>query len=158
VITHYPEYVTDSVGVNRPSSVFIIDDDPDFVDLLCQILGADDDCWEVTATFSSIEDFNSSYPTDFGRAQELLPDLLIIDLFSSVVKNVHNTVTTGVHTAMVLRGFGLSFGTMIVSSLDSPSLLDSVRQEFPLGWSYVVKSTSLTSEKILQGAREALIP
>lgn len=158
MITHYPEYVSDSAGVSRPSSVFIIDDDPDFVDLLCQILGADDDCWEVTATFSSIEDFNSSYPTDFDRAQELLPDLLIIDLFSSVVKNVHNTVTTGVHTAMVLRGFGLSFGTMIVSSLDSPSLLDSVRQEFPLGWSYVVKSTSLTSEKILQGAREALIP
>jgi hypothetical protein len=47
---------------------------------------------------------------------------------------------------------------MIVSSLNSPSLLGSVRQEFPLGWSYVVKSTSLTSEKILQGAREALIP
>lgn len=158
MITDYPSRVSDAVVVKGKSSVFIIDDDPDFVELICQVLTSDDDCWEVTATFSSIEDFIAVFPTNSDRAIEFIPDLLIIDLFSSVVKNVHNTVTTGVHTAMALRGFGLTFGTMIVSSLNSPSLLDSVRQEFPLGWSYVVKSTSLTSEKILQGAREALIP
>lgn len=150
--------VRNSPGVAKRSSVIIVDDDPDFVDLVGQILNTDNDCWEITATFSSIEDFIAAVPTTGDRAIEFIPDLLIIDLFSSAVKNVHNTVTTGVHTAMVLRGFGLCFGTMIVSSLDSPSLLDSVRQEFPLGWSYVVKSTSLTSEKILQCAREALLP
>ncbi len=150
--------VPDSAGVAKRSSVIIVDDDPDFVDLVCQILSADSNCWEVIATFSSIEDFIAVFPTNSDSAIEFIPDLLVFDLFSSSVKNVHNTVTTGVHTAMALRGFGLCFGTMIVSSLDSPSLLDSVRQEFPLGWSYVVKSTSLTSEKILQGAREALIP
>ena len=150
--------VPDSAGVAKRSSVIIVDDDPDFVDLVCQILGTDNNCWEVTTTFSSIEDFIAAVPTTGDRAIEFIPDLLIIDLFSSAAKNVHNTVTTGVHLAMVLRGFGLCFGTMIVSSLDSPSLLDSVRQEFPLGWSYLVKSTNLTSEKILQGAREALIP
>jgi DNA-binding NarL/FixJ family response regulator len=142
---------------NKRFSVSIVDDDAGFVHLLREILENDEDNWEVIKTYSSIEDFSADLPPDIEQARAALPDLLIIDLFASSSTQVNSSTITGAHIAMALRGLGLNFGSMIVSSLDSPSLLGTLRLEHPLGWSYIVKSTSLTPDQILQGAREALL-
>ena len=142
---------------NAARTVFIVDDDPDFVDLLRQIFELED-TWKVIGTFPSLEglleSFNADKPEETKAA---VPDLMVVDIFSSRSPPTEIAPITGYHTALVLRDAGLNFGTLFISSMASPTLLSILRSQHPKGWSYLTKSALLTSEVILEAAEEALI-
>jgi hypothetical protein len=137
-------------------TVFIVDDDPNFVEIMRQIFESDDN-WKVTRTFNNIETLLSSFPLDVDEARGLLPDLMVVDLFASRLPPTEIAPVTGYQAVLILRDIGLQFGTLIVSSMSSPTLLSTLRSQHGSGWSYLVKSAKLTSEEILRAAEEALI-
>jgi DNA-binding NarL/FixJ family response regulator len=137
-------------------TVFIVDDDPNFVEIMRQIFESDDN-WKVTRTFNNIETLLSSFPLDVDEARGLLPDLMVVDLFASRLPPTEIAPVTGYQAVLILRDIGLQFGTLIVSSMSSPTLLSTLRSKHGSGWSYLVKSAKLTSEEILRAAEEALI-
>ncbi len=137
-------------------TVFIVDDDPNFVEIMRQIFESDDN-WKVTRTFNNIETLLSSFPLDVDEARGLLPDLMVVDLFASRLPPTEIAPVTGYQAVLILRDIGLQFGTLIVSSMSSPTLLSTLRSQHASGWSYLVKSAKLTSEEILRAAEEALI-
>jgi DNA-binding NarL/FixJ family response regulator len=137
-------------------TVFIVDDDPDFLEVVRHIFDSDSS-WKVTRTFTSLESLLESFPIDVDRTREVLPDLMVVDLFASRLPPTEIAPVTGYQAVLILRDTGLQFGTLIISSMSSPTLLATLRSQHPEGWSYLVKSAKLTSEEILRVAEEALI-
>lgn len=137
-------------------TVFIVDDDPDFLEVVRHIFESDSS-WKVTRTFTSLESLLESFPIDVDRTREVLPDLMVVDLFASRLPPTEIAPVTGYQAVLILRDTGLKFGTLIISSMSSPTLLATLRSQHPEGWSYLVKSAKLTSEEILRVAEEALI-
>ena len=137
-------------------TVFIVDDDPDFLEVVRHIFESDSS-WKVTRTFTSLESLLESFPVDVDRTREVLPDLMVVDLFASRLPPTEIAPVTGYQAVLILRDTGLKFGTLIISSMSSPTLLATLRSQHPEGWSYLVKSAKLTSEEILRVAEEALI-
>jgi hypothetical protein len=137
-------------------TVFIVDDDPDFLEVVRHIFESDSS-WKVTRTFTSLESLLESFPIDVDQTREVLPDLMVVDLFASRLPPTEIAPVTGYQAVLILRDTGLKFGTLIISSMSSPTLLATLRSQHPEGWSYLVKSAKLTSEEILRVAEEALI-
>lgn len=137
-------------------TVFIIDDDVDFAEIIQQILVAEGQ-WNVTRIFSDIESLLAFFPQDLEEAQMLVPDLMVVDIFSSREPPTEIAPLTGFHAMLILRDTGLEFGSLLISSMSTPALLPTLRAKHPQGWAYLVKSTALKSETVLQAAREALI-
>lgn len=140
----------------RKRTVFIVDDDPDFVELMTGVFNSDSR-WEVSRTFSSLESMLALATRDEAESRKLLPDLMVLDVFASHLPPTEVAPVTGYHVALVLRDMGFEFGTLIMSSMSSPTLLSNLRSQYPEGWSYLAKSALLTPELILEAAEEALI-
>ena len=148
-------------------TVIIVDDDSEFVEVIRLIL-ENDVSWEITHTFDSLESFYASYISfvtdsqsialDLNSARSWSPDLLIMDVFASNAPATAAVPLTGLQVSLALRDIGLQFGTLIISSLDSPSLLRMVQGRHKDGWAYLVKSADLNSADILKAANEALLP
>ena len=137
-------------------TVFIVDDDPDFVEIMRQIFETDSG-WKVTRTFNDIESMLTLFTVNRAEARELIPDLMVVDLFASRLPPTELAPLTGYQAVLLLRDYGLQFGTLIVSSMSSPTMLSTLRSQHESGWSYLVKSANLTSKEILLAAEEALI-
>lgn len=134
-------------------TVVVVDDDPDFVSVMRLVLETDG-FWEVIDTFDSLE----SFFTSALNPETKIPNLLVVDIFASTAEATATVPITGFQVALSLRDLGFQFGTLIISSMDSPSLLRLVRDRYKDGWAYLVKSADLSSEDILRAAREALLP
>jgi len=148
-------------------TVIIVDDDSEFVEVI-RLLLENDGSWEITNTFDSLESFYASYNSFVTDSQsktpELigasgwLPDLVIMDIFASNAPVTAAVPLTGFQVSLSLRDIGLQFGTLIISSMDSPSLLEMLQGRHKDGWAYLVKSADLISEDVLKAAHEALLP
>jgi CheY-like chemotaxis protein len=150
-------------------TVIIVDDDSEFVEVVRLIL-ENDGSWEITNTFDSLQSLYASYNSfvtdsqsialdlDLNSARSWSPDLLIMDVFASNAPATTAVPLTGLQVSLALRDIGLQFGTLIISSMDSPSLLRMVQRRHKDGWAYLVKSADLNSADILKAAHEALLP
>jgi DNA-binding NarL/FixJ family response regulator len=139
------------------NSVVIVDDDPDFIEVIKVILESEGS-WEVVSTFNSLESFVSWCGAHHHDPQSNCPDILIIDVFASNAANSEAFPLTGFHVALALRDLGLHFGTVIASSMSSPSLISLAQARHPDGWSYLTKSSDLVTHDILNAVQMALIP
>ena len=137
-------------------SAIIVDDDQAFAEFLREIF-EESGMWNVTGIFHDLTDFFSTIPPDLVLAQQLLPDLLVLDVLSSRTVLTDIVPTTGLQIALILRNFNLTFGTLFISSMRSESLLPMVRAQHPQGWAYLTKSPSLTPKEILLAAEQALV-
>lgn len=140
----------------KTRAVFIVDDDPSFVESLCQIFEPHQN-WEVSETFSDLESFMAAFVNNGTLTTTKVPDLVILDLLASRKAIPDDALFTGYQAALMLRDLGIQFGTLIVSSMASETLLTNLKSHHPSGWSYLVKSSEITSEKILNAAEEALL-
>lgn len=152
------------VNVSRiTKTVTIVDDDSEFVEVIRLVLQGNES-WEVVNTFSSLESFYQSLmpviadSEALNNARDLLPDLLIVDIFASSGPANAAVPITGFQVALSLRDIGLQFGTLIISSMNSASLLRMLRDRHKDGWGYLIKSADLNSADILHAAQEALLP
>lgn len=137
-------------------SAVIVDDDRAFAELL-QGVFEDSGMWNVTGVFHDLHDFYSTVPPDQVLAQQMLPDLLVLDVLASRTVLTDIVPTTGLQIALILRNFDLAFGTLFISSMSSESLLPMLKAQHPQGWAYLVKSPSLTTKEILSAAQQALL-
>jgi CheY-like chemotaxis protein len=147
-------------------SVVIVDDDSDFVEVIRLVL-ENDDSWEVVDTFDSLESFFANFTSrlidsesvvpDVTKMQDRPPDLIVMDVFASNKPATTQVPLTGFQVALALRDLGLQFGTLIVTSMHSPSLLSMLQGRHKDGWAYLVKSADLTSSDILHHANKALL-
>lgn len=133
-------------------TVMVIDDDPDFQQVLTEVFNADDQ-FEVVGSFSTLEAFTDSIPENHAEAQQYLADLLVIDVMSSGAQIGAGISTDGATVATFLRQSGLDFSVLLVSSMKSHHFeLYGHRKN----WEFLPKSSRLTPETILQSARLAL--
>jgi CheY-like chemotaxis protein len=144
------------MGVVKESSkmftVTVIEDDPDFRDLLSEVFSTSNE-FELKEVFSTIEQFASSIPEDHTDAQAYLSDLLVIDVMSSGNRIGDKSRIDGVTVATFLRQSGLQFAVLLVSSMKSHHFaLHGSRNN----WQFLPKSSRLTSQTILQSAHLAL--
>jgi DNA-binding NarL/FixJ family response regulator len=139
------------------NSVVIVDDDPDFIEVVKVILESESS-WEVVSSFNSLESFLSWCETHVYDRQSVFPDVLIIDVFASSAPRSEPFPLTGFHVAIALRDQGLNFGTVIASSMSSSSLIALAKERHADGWSYLTKSADLGAHDILSAVQMALLP
>jgi len=137
--------------------VVIVDDDSDFVEVIQDILEAEDS-WEVVNTFNSLESFLSWCGTNIHNQQIVCPDILLIDLFASNKPPDTPFPLTGFHVALALRAEGLKIGTVIASSMSSTTMIALAQEQYPGGWSFLTKSSNLESREIIKALHMALLP
>lgn len=136
---------------HRKFTVMLVDDDPDFRELLVTIFNSED--FEVIASFESIEQFTAVIPSRNDEAQSFLPDLLVLDVMSSRRSGVQTEINDGASVATFLRNSGLDFSVLLVSSMQSYHFeVYGSRSK----WEFIRKSSRMTPEDILQHARKAL--
>jgi len=129
----------------------VIDDDPDFRDLLVTIFNTEG--FEVVASFESLEQFTASVPSPNDEAQSFLPELLVLDVMSSRRRGSHKDFNDGASVAQILRDSGLDFSVLLISSMNSHHFeLYGHRPK----WEFIRKSSRLTPEDVLHRARIAL--
>lgn len=134
------------------TTVMVIDDDPDFQQVLTEVFNADDQ-FEVVGSFSTLEAFTDSIPENHAEAQQYLADLLVIDVMSSGNVPDSKSLIDGATVATFLRQTGLDFAVLLVSSMKSHHFeLYGHRKN----WEFVRKSSKLSPGEILQCARLAL--
>jgi CheY-like chemotaxis protein len=141
-------------GVKK--TVCIVDDDPDFISVIRQILEMNGD-WEIQQTFGDLESFNAAFPGDLDTAHAWIPDLLVLDIFSSSAPPDTDIPITGVHVAIVLRNLGMKCGVLFASSMVSETLLETLNSLHSGGWSFIKKSGYLKSAEVLAAAEKALL-
>jgi CheY-like chemotaxis protein len=137
------------------NSVVIVD--PEFIEVVKAILESEGS-WEVVRTFNALESFLSWCGAHHHDQQSICPDILIIDVFASNAASSEAFPLTGFHVALALRDLGLHFGTVIASSMSSPSLIALAQARHAGGWSYLTKSSDLETHDILNAAQMALLP
>lgn len=136
---------------DRRFTVMVVDDDPNFLELLVNIFNTED--FEVITSFKSLEQFTAAIPSQNDEAQSFLPDLLVLDVMSSRRSGVQTEISDGATVATLLRSSGLDFSVLLLSSMQSHHFeLYGSRSK----WEFIRKSSRMTPEDVLQQARKAL--
>lgn len=136
---------------HRKFTVMLVDDDPDFRELLVTIFNTEE--FAVIASFESLEQFTAVVPTQNDEAQSFLPDLLVLDVMSSRRSGVQTEISDGASVATFLRNSGLDFSVLLISSMQSHHFeLHGSRSK----WEFIRKSSRMTPEDVVQLARKAL--
>jgi CheY-like chemotaxis protein len=144
--------MTDISESSRVFTVMVVDDDPDFLNVLTEVFSAANE-FEVVQTYSTIEQFSSAIPEDHANAQSYLADLLVIDVMSSGNRIGDRKQIDGVTVATFLRQAGLQFAVLLVSSMKSHHFeMHGSRKN----WEFLPKTSRLTPQTILQSAHLAL--
>jgi len=131
---------------NSPkTSVMIIEDDPDFRELLEGI-------FERSELFNLVGSFNSveAYGAEMLKNKPFyswLPQLLVVDVMSS-----KDPRSESASFMSALRAEGLNFATLFVSSMEFGALLRVLRKSQPFGWSSLQKSSRLTEKEVIEAA------
>jgi hypothetical protein len=127
------------------TSVMIIEDDPDFRELLEGIFERSE-LFNLVSSFDSVEAYGAEMlknkPFDFW-----LPQLLVVDVMSS-----KDPRSESASFMSALRAEGFNFATLFVSSMELGALLRVLRKSHPFGWSSLQKSSRLTEKEVIEAA------
>lgn len=133
---------------SQKTSVMIIENDDDFRALLNGVFERSD-AFELLGSFGSIEEFGVAL-LQHKPIKSWVPELMVVDVMSSV-----DTRVEGASFMSALRAEGLTFATLLVSSMDFGALLRVLRKTHAHGWSALQKTSHLTEHNILDAAKAA---
>lgn len=133
---------------SQKTSVMIIENDDDFRALLNGVFERSD-AFELLSSFGSIEEFGVAL-LQHKPIKTWVPELMVVDVMSSV-----DTRVEGASFMSALRAEGLTFATLLVSSMDFGALLRVLRKTHAHGWSALQKTSQLTEHNILDAAKAA---
>jgi len=127
------------------TSVMVIENDTDFLELLNGIFERSE-LFDLVDSFSSIEEFGVALLQHKPLAS-WIPELMVVDVMSS-----SDTRVEGASFMSALRAEGLSFATLLVSSMDFGALLRVLRKSHSHGWASLQKSSRLTEQDVIDAA------
>ena len=131
---------------NSPkTSVMIIEDDPDFRELLEGIFERSE-LFNLVGSFDSVEAYGAEMLKN-KPYDSWLPQLLVVDVMSS-----KDPRSESASFMSALRAEGLNFATLFVSSMEFGALLRVLRKSQPFGWSSLQKSSRLTEKEVIEAA------
>jgi hypothetical protein len=133
---------------SQKTSVMIIENDDDFRALLNGVFERSD-AVDLVGSVGSIEEFGVAL-LQHKPIKTWVPELMVVDVMSSV-----DTRVEGASFMSALRAEGLTFATLLVSSMDFGALLRVLRKTHAHGWSALQKSSQLTEHNILDAAKAA---
>lgn len=128
------------IRVSRVLTVKVVEDDPQFAELLTDVLKGSKEI-HLDGVYESLEDFVNSRSLS---EVNWLPDVLVIDVLSS-----KDTRFDGATFANALRTSGNKVGVVLMSSMPLDRVIKSFRKVNPLGWRWIQKSSRLLPEQIL---------
>lgn len=134
------------IRVSRVLTVKVVEDDPQFAELLADVLKGSKEI-HLDSVYESLEDFVNSQSLSEGN---WLPDVLVIDVLSS-----KDSRFDGASFANALRTSGNKVGVVLMSSMPLDRVVKSFRKVNPLGWRGLQKSSRLLPEQILNAIFEA---
>ena len=126
----------------------IIENDDDFRELLNGVFERSD-LFNLVGSFASIEEFGVAL-LQHKPIASWMPELMVVDVMSST-----DTRVEGASFMSALRAEGLTFATLLVSSMEFGALLRVLRRSHPHGWSALQKTSQLTESNILDAAAAA---
>jgi DNA-binding NarL/FixJ family response regulator len=127
------------------TSVMIIEDDPDFRELLEGIFERSE-LFNLVSSFDSVEAYGAEMLKN-KPFDSWLPQLLVVDVMSS-----KDPRSESASFMSALRAEGFNFATLFVSSMDFGALLRVLRKSHPHGWSSLQKSSRLTEKEVIEAA------
>ncbi len=126
----------------------IIENDDDFRELLNGVFERSE-LFNLVGSFASIEEFGVAL-LQHKPIASWMPELMVVDVMSS-----SDTRVEGASFMSALRAEGLTFATLLVSSMEFGALLRVLRRSHPHGWSALQKTSQLTESNILDAAAAA---
>jgi len=136
------------MDISHQTSLMIIENDDDFRELLNGVFERSE-LFNLVGSFASIEEFGVAL-LQHKPIASWMPELMVVDVMSST-----DTRVEGASFMSALRAEGLTFATLLVSSMEFGALLRVLRRSHPHGWSALQKTSHLTESNILDAAAAA---
>jgi len=136
------------MDISHQTSLMIIENDDDFRELLNGVFERSE-LFNLVGSFASIEEFGVAL-LQHKPIASWMPELMVVDVMSST-----DTRVEGASFMSALRAEGLTFATLLVSSMEFGALLRVLRRSHPHGWSALQKTSLLTESNILDAAAAA---
>lgn len=131
---------------SQPTTVRIIENDPDFRELLNGIFERSE-MFDLVGSYDSIEAFGAEM-LKHKPFNSWFPQLMVVDVMSSSDPRVE-----GASFMSALRTEGLQFATLLISSMEFGALLRVLRKSQANGWAALQKTSRLTEQDIIESAK-----
>jgi len=137
---------TSPMNNSQPLTVRIIENDPDFRELLNGIFERSE-MFDLVGSYDSIEAFGAEM-LKHKTFNSWFPQLMVVDVMSSSDPRVE-----GASFMSALRAEGLQFATLLISSMEFGALLRVLRKSQANGWAALQKTSRLTEQDIIESAK-----